>query len=475
MKTIYRTFGFAFFRDKIVTKQMIIDRFGPPNEEIPHNSYSVQMKYKELGIDFYYLTPTPLTDNLPSIPTDIPKKKTESLIISIAFEAPYPGKTEEGIILNRSTMEEVFRMLGNEILLTADDYPYWWADYSGISFYIHRDLSQKPFPFNEQEYLHQQIVRISVPVFPLDEDYAHTPEGLLIRSVEDYCIDGNPHEIIYDEGRAEIICSKCGMVQSERMISVEFSGERAFSKDEQEKRQTHGSPMNPLIPDMQLATMIDKRATMPEGLRKAVKWDSRYSWKQRNMIQATSEIKRIGELMNLPQHVKVYAIKLYRKAFTLGLLKGRSIRAMVAATIYYACGAEKVPRTLQNIVNVSDSSFHQITKCYQSLIKALRLQSPTISPKDLVSNYISLLNLPHNVEIMAGKILENYEHKYTLSGKDPKGLLAAALYVAAQRYKLKISQTKISRIVGITEVTLRNRLREIQRILKKPDKFHNDQ
>ncbi|MHA1744407.1 MAG: transcription initiation factor IIB, partial [Promethearchaeota archaeon] len=220
--------------------------------------------------------------------------------------------------------------------------------------------------------------------------------------------------------------------------------------------------------DIQMATMIDKKAAMSESLRKAVKWDSRYSWKQRNMIQATSEIKRIGELLNLPSHVKIYAILLYRQSFQLGLLKGRSIRAMVAASIYYACGAEKVPRTLPNIVSVSDATFHQVTRCYQSLIKELKLASPTLKPALLVSKYIAELNLSHEVEVLAQKILTRYEKRYSLSGKDPKGILSAALYMAAQYSSVKMSQTKISRTVGITEVTLRNRLREMQKLIRKP-------
>ena len=57
--------------------------------------------------------------------------------------------------------------------------------------------------------------------------------------------------------------------------------------------------------------------------------------------------------------------------------------------------------------------------------------------------------------------------EYSLSGKDPKGLVAAALYYAAQLNNRKISQTRISRAVGITEVTLRNRLREMQLFIRR--------
>lgn len=453
MKTIYSGYGLSDLQAKLpITKLKVIEVFGKPDEEIKFEDYSRQMSYKDTGLRFYYRQ----GDDSEDPP-----------IITIGFLSPFKGKTEEGIKLNKSTMRDVFRVYGEETWLTAEGSDYWWVEQSGLSFYVEKSPETEDFPFNVDSHMDKTIVRITVPLTYRPEDNVVNEDGMAIRSVDDYCVDGKLHELIMDEERAEQICSKCGLIVDDHMISMEYSGERAFSKAERQKRQTHGSPVNPLIPDLQMATMIDKRAPMPESLRKAVKWDSRYSWKQRNMIQATSEIKRIGELLNLPQHVKVYAIKLYRQAFTLGLLKGRSIRAMVAASIYYACGAEKVPRTLQNIVNVSDSTFHQITKCYQSLIKELNLPSPTISPKDLVSAYISNLHLPHKVEVNAGKILDRYEKIYSLSGKDPKGLVAAALYVASQYAKIKISQTKISRAVGITEVTLRNRLREMQKFIRK--------
>lgn len=452
MKTIFPAYGLGAFREKKLTKELVIQRYGEPDELVPHKNYSTQMKYTSLGKCFYYQEDSEAED---------------PPIITLGFVPPFEGKTEDGIILNRSTMEDVFKIYGRENWLTADGSHYFWVEHSGISFYVLRNNIENPFPFEEKNYIKSTIIRITVPVTTRPDDIIRNEAGTLVYSADDYCVDGTLHEIIFDQERSERLCSKCGLIIQERIISMAYSGSRAFSKAEQDKRQTHGSPVNPLIPDLQMATMIDKKAPMPEVLRKAVKWDSRYSWKQRNMIQATSEIKRIGELLNLPNHVKVYAIQLYRKAFQLGLLKGRSIRAMVAASIYYACGAEQVPRTLQNIVNCSDSTFHQITKCYQSLIKELNLQSPTIKPGLLVSKYIAELQLNHQVEVLSQKILTKYEKVYSLSGKDPKGLVAAALYVAAQHNKIKVSQTKISRTVGITEVTLRNRLREMQKFIRK--------
>ncbi len=450
---IHRNYGIAEFKGKKPTKSMVEDKYGKPDKIINHNNYSKEMKYNDEGLRFYYL-----------INEEKMEEIEDPLIYTIGFKAPFQGKTEEGIILNKSTMGDVFKTLGKENWLTAKDDKYWWVDYSGISFYVHRNEDFQKF--DEKRYLNKKIVRITVPVVPRDEDAMYNEDGQLIQAQQDICpADGGLHEPIYDEDRAETICRKCGLVINERMVATGF-GPRTFNAEERRKKERHGSPITPLLPDLQMATMIDKSEKMSPRLRKAVRWDSRYTWKQRNMIQATSEIKRIGELLNLPQRVKEYAVKLYRKAFQLGLLKGRSIKAMVCASMYYAASAEKVPRTLNEIVENTDLTIHDITRSYQTLIRELNLKSPTIQPKFLVGKYVTALSLPHQVEIIAQQILSNYKKVYSLSGKDPKGLVAAAIYFAANHENLKVSQTKIATEIGITEVTLRNRLREIQKFIR---------
>ncbi len=453
MHIIYRNFGIPEFKGKDITKSLIIETYGEPDQKITHNEYSIEMKYTKLGLRFYYLVDDEEDEDV-----------EDPVIITIGFRPPYEGKTEEGIVLGKSNMGEVFKILGKENWLTAKNDKYWWVDYSGISFYVERGKSVGTF--NENTNLHKKIIRITVPVVPREDDLFCNEDGEIIHSFQDICdADGDLHEPIFDEDRAETICSKCGLVLKERMVATGL-GPRTFSADERDKKERHGSPITPLLPDLQMATMIDKKERMSPRLRKAVRWDSRYTWKQRNMIQATSEIKRIGELLNLPQRVKEYAVKLYRQAFQMGLLKGRSIKAMVCASIYYAASAEKVPRTLNEIVEITDLNMHDITRSYQTMIRELKLKSPTIQPKLLVSKYIAVLNLPHKVEIIALKILAQYKKVYSLSGKDPKGLVAAALYFAASHENIKISQTKIAKEIGITEVTLRNRLREIQKFIR---------
>ncbi len=51
------------------------------------------------------------------------------------------------------------------------------------------------------------------------------------------------------------------------------------------------------------------------------------------------------------------------------------------------------------------------------------------------------------------------------NGKDPKGFAASAIYMAARSTKHRKTQTEISDIARITEVTLRTRVKDIKEVL----------
>jgi transcription initiation factor TFIIB len=118
---------------------------------------------------------------------------------------------------------------------------------------------------------------------------------------------------IHEKG--EVVCGQCGLVLSERAIDLNHSGKRAFTKQEKEKRDNTGSPISILLPDMGLSTVIDKSSIKNPDLKRAAKWNSRMTWDKRNMLIATTELKRIGSNLNLPDHVKKTAIRLYIDAF----------------------------------------------------------------------------------------------------------------------------------------------------------------
>jgi transcription initiation factor TFIIB len=261
--------------------------------------------------------------------------------------------------------------------------------------------------------------------------------------------------------KGEIVCSQCGLVINERILDISHSGKRAFTKQEKEKRESTGSPISILLPDMGLSTIIDKSSIKSPDLKRAAKWNSRMTWDKRNMLIATTELKRIGSNLNLPNHIKKTAIRLYINAFKKKLLRGRSINGMVAACLYFACRERKIPRTLQEILDETSVSAKNVRRCYRTLIRELNLKVPSTDPISLIPRYIAELGLDADVEKSTINVLRTFISQYSTSGKDPKGLCAGALYLVSKKKDKRISQKEIANIVGVTEVTLRSRYKEL--------------
>lgn len=270
--------------------------------------------------------------------------------------------------------------------------------------------------------------------------------------------DGN---IISLNQIGEIVCSQCGLVISERSVDVTHSDKRAYTSQEKKQREHTGAPISSLLPDMGLTTVINKKDIKDPDLKRAVKWNTRITWEKRNLLIATTELKRICSNLNLPNHIKFEAIKLYKEAFKKKLLRGRSINSMIAASIYLAIRLKKIPRTLQEILEESAENEKDIRRCYRVLIRELNIKIPNTDPSALIPTYIANLNLNHEVEETTTKIVNTFSSNFSTSGKDPKGIVAGAIYLACKLKGLELTQKQISDVVGITEVTLRSRFKEL--------------
>ena len=261
--------------------------------------------------------------------------------------------------------------------------------------------------------------------------------------------------------RGETVCQVCGLVVSEKDIDVSHSGIRAYSKHEKDKKERTGSPMSILMPDIGLSTVIDRAKIKNPDLRRAAKWNTHLSWEKRNMLMAITELKRIGGNLNFPERVKKSAVRLYKEVFKRQLLRGRSINGMVAACSYYACKDEKVPITLQEILEEASINDNIVKKCYKILVRELNLKISHIDPVSLIPRYCADLDLGIEIEKEAMKVLSKFIEHNSISGKDPKGLCAGAIYLITKLRNVKVSQKDISRVIGVTEVTLRSRYKEL--------------
>ena len=268
--------------------------------------------------------------------------------------------------------------------------------------------------------------------------------------------------ILFIEEKGETVCGQCGLIINERIVDFSHSGKRAYTNQERNNRDQTGSPISILLPDMGLSTVIDKSKIDNPDLKRAAKWNTRITWQKRNLLIASTELKRISSNLNLPTHVKEDAMRLYIEAFKRKLLRGRSINAMVAACLYLACRRKGVPRTFQEILDEASVNAKDVRRSFSVLIKELNLKTNSTDPISLIPRYIAELGLDAEIERLSTNILNTYSSKFSISGKDPKGLCAGAIYLACKIKDKGFTQQQIVEAVGVTEVTLRSRYKELK-------------
>src|SRR4030065_254168 len=166
-------------------------------------------------------------------------------------------------------------------------------------------------------------------------------------------------KLVTDNESGEMFCSKCGFVLSEKL---QESGPewRSFTQDEHGDRARAGAPTSLTMHDMGLATIINPinrdasgkplTASMKSTIERLRTWDSRSQVHEpvdRNFIQAFSELNRLKDKLTISSAVLEKAAYIYRKALDKGLVRGRSISALIAAALYAACRDTETPRTLK--------------------------------------------------------------------------------------------------------------------------------
>lgn len=299
-----------------------------------------------------------------------------------------------------------------------------------------------------------------------------------LRRVVNRCPKCGKGPMIADNSTGELFCSNCGFVVKEK---IEETGPewRAFSKEEKENRSRTGMPSSLAMHDMGLATIIGKKdvdasgKSLPSSMKATIvrlrTWDSRSQVHQpidRNLRQAFSELDRLADKLNISDAVIEKAAYIYRKALERGLVRGRSISALIVASLYAACRDTETPRTLKDVSRISNIRKKDIARCYRLLLREMDIKMPVVNPAKCVSRIASESKLSERTQRKALEILEKAIKMKTSAGKDPMGLAAAALYVACVLEGENKTQKDIAEAAGVTEVTIRNRYKGLKATLK---------
>jgi transcription initiation factor TFIIB len=289
------------------------------------------------------------------------------------------------------------------------------------------------------------------------------------------CLICKNNHIITDSESGEVICSNCGMIISDRNQEISRPEWRFYSAEQENERSRTGIPITLAKADMGLATLIGKDdrdasghlldGAMRNRMQRLRRWDLRtrnHTASDKNLLQAFSKLDVLKDKLALSDAVVEKIAYIYRKVQHRGLVRGRTISGLIAAAIYAGCREMETPWTLKDIAAASNVKRKDIARNYRMLLFELNLKVPNADPIKCIVKVANRSNLTENTKREAIAIMKDVAKKEISAGKDPMGLAATVLYLSCLRTGEETTQTQIAHASGVTEVTIRNRLKEIK-------------
>jgi transcription initiation factor TFIIB len=283
--------------------------------------------------------------------------------------------------------------------------------------------------------------------------------------------------VITDPESGEIICSNCGMVISQNIEDTRpewrsFGSEGAVGYG----RSRTGMPTSLARHDKGLTTIIgrtDKDASgnkIDPSIRSKMErlkvWDFRshaHDSTNRNLIQAFNELDKLKDKLGLPDAVIERTAYIYRKARQRGLVRGRTTDGILTAAIYIACRDLGVPKTLKEVAAAISIRFKTLSRSYRILVTELDISTPpVIDPMKCIVKVANNADLDENTKRRAMDVMNNITKREISAGKHPMAVAATVLYVSCLNSGVNIRQADIADAAGITEVTLRNRYKDLK-------------
>jgi transcription initiation factor TFIIB len=282
-------------------------------------------------------------------------------------------------------------------------------------------------------------------------------------------------KFVTDPDSGEIICSNCGQVISDD-IQVSSRPERhSLSTQQLNGRSGTGTPSSLARHDMGLATIIGRPdrdasgqridAAMRSAMERLRTWDLRtqvHTSTDRNLMQAFNELNRLKDKLGLPDPIVEKTAYIYRKAQERMLTRGRTVSGILAAAIYIACRESGTPKTLKDISEESNLKLKEVARSYRMLYFELDLKMPVIDPIRCIAKVANKSKLSEKTKRQAAEIMNIVTKKEFSAGKDPMGMAASVLYLASLKNGENITQKHIANAAGVTEVTVRNRAKDLK-------------
>ncbi len=184
--------------------------------------------------------------------------------------------------------------------------------------------------------------------------------------------------------------------------------------------------------------------------------------KEKNTKSGLSKIDLISSRLSLPEHTMKEAKIIFKKAMEGNLTVGRDIYSFAYASVYASCLVNQIPKTPLEVVAYTNVSKKKMLRSYSIIRKELQISVSPVDPIDLIPRFGSRLELEQPTISKAIAIIEQIRGTKAYNGRHPQTLAAASLYLACSMQGEKRTQREIANTVGVIEVTIRKRSKEIK-------------
>lgn len=299
-------------------------------------------------------------------------------------------------------------------------------------------------------------------------------------SISGHTKDCQKISLITDLVTGEISCSCCGSVISERVEDLGYDS--SINPDQYSRNSRTGQKISLKMADMGLSTIIEAknkdvtgRSLSSENKRVFYRlrlWDrnSRYTNTQKSFQKAFTLLDAIRSKLALPEPVVEQSAYIFRKIVSKKIPGGRSIVVLLCASVYISCRITNTPRTIQDISEAGNVKRKQLQRIYRFLANELDIHPISYTPTEFVTRIANKTNSSEKTQRRALAILGIAQKDGVSTSKNPMSMAAAAIHIASRENLEKISQTEISKISGISTVTIRERSKDIKKILQKRTK-----
>ena len=292
----------------------------------------------------------------------------------------------------------------------------------------------------------------------------------------DVCGLCDSRALVFDAETSETVCSSCGMVVHDNNESLGPEW-RIYSGEDIESKSRTGMPTSLAFHDMGLSTFISYSNVDANGavispdqmskvqrMRRWNKISSNNRSYHRNLKNAFAILSTIKDKLSLTDALIEKSAYNYRKALDKRIIKGRSIRALVVASVYAACRELNIPRTLDEIAETANTDSIFAGKCYRLLVRHLKLHLPVIDSNVYLAKIANKAKVSEKAYRKALEMLTTIKENPVSYGKDPNALAVAVLYAACLKENEKVSQAQIAVAGDTSIVTLRKRFQDVKKI-----------